>query len=132
MTAEMLRLRWLWFTIGATMVLCNIVLTLSPSDSPILVFSIWDKLLHFSGFAAIGAWFAMLLPRPRYLLLWVLLVLLGASLEWLQQYVPGRTTDGLDALANALGAGAGVALGFTAWRNTLSTIEYALLDRGTR
>lgn len=132
MTAETLRLHWLWFTIGAAMVLCNIVLTLSPADSPVLVFSIWDKLLHFSSFAAVGAWFAMLLPRSRYPLLWVLLVLLGAGLEWLQQYVPGRMPDGLDAVANALGAGAGVALGFTAWRNILSTIESALLDRGTR
>jgi VanZ family protein len=48
--------------------------------------------------------------RRRWLLAFGLAVLYGASDEWHQSFVPGRTPDVLDLLVDALGAACGLAV----------------------
>jgi VanZ family protein len=68
-----------------------------------------DKWAHFGAYAVLG-----FLPVTglRSLRLGLLLALaaipLGAALELLQHFVPGRTPDVFDALANSVGAVAGI------------------------
>jgi VanZ family protein len=72
-----------------------------------------DKLLHAAGYATLAASWALALPRlpvrhPR-LAIWVVVGLFGVAIEGLQALVPGRQASGFDALANAIGASAGLA-----------------------
>lgn len=118
--------------IGLIMILVITVLTLSPANSPLVAISLWDKFMHFAGYSALAAWYVLLVPKAHYLKLLTALVALGVSLELAQSVVPGRHTDGLDALANALGAAAGVALGWTPWRHTLPYINRMLFGQSSR
>ncbi|MEM6985075.1 MAG: VanZ family protein [Pseudomonadota bacterium] len=131
MTRRVHSLQLVWHAVGPAMAAVIILLTLSAADSPLLVFSWWDKAMHFAGYAALGAWYVMVLAPTRYRQLWLLLVAMGIVLEGLQVFVPSRMTEGLDVLANVLGASAGVALGFTPWRHLLGHIERAILGRET-
>lgn len=108
------------------------LLTLSPSDSPLLVFSLWDKLLHFGGYAGLGAWYAFGVARTKLPQLWLALVAMGVVLELVQGQVPGRVTEAWDAVANGLGATAGAALGLTPWRHGLDWLDRMIGQRGGR
>ena len=131
-TSQPLRWATVWHAVGAAMVLFITVMSLSPSSSPILVFSVWDKLLHFIGYAGVGAWYVMVVSQSHHIRLWIALVCLGIALELLQGFVPGRATEGLDAVANTLGATAGTALGLTPWRNLLRKIEHVCRPESRR
>ncbi len=80
-----------------------------------------DKLFHAGAFFLLGALGFLSLRRTcswntgrvvAVTLLWT--VAFGILDEWLQQFVPGRSQDALDALADAVGAASGTAL--AAWR----------------
>ena len=76
----------------------------------------FDKLLHSAAYALMGwlvcrALAGTRLKRPAarlYLLALVITVVYGLSDEWHQSFVPGRTADGWDLMADALGALLGV------------------------
>lgn len=67
-----------------------------------------DKLMHA------GAWGLLALVtfapffRSRALLCWLVLVAYGAAIEVLQSFVPPRSADVWDAVADAIGAALGV------------------------
>ena len=75
-----------------------------------------DKLVHltffavlaFTGYRAFGR-----RGRP-----WLLLGLFSFAVltEWLQGFVPGRSTSLLDLVANSIGIGVGASLGMLVWR----------------
>ena len=74
-----------------------------------------DKFEHAAVYALLAVWFTGLVVRQHYLAVAVALVALGVLMEVLQQAMQlGRQADVLDAVANACGSAAGVALG--AWR----------------
>ena len=72
-----------------------------------------DKLGHFALYAVLGLLMlraaATARPAPR-IVLSVLTVasLFGAADEWHQRFIPGRSQDAADWLADTLGAGSGV------------------------
>lgn len=74
-----------------------------------------DKVLHFLAYAILGAlWMRALRPGPGragvgLLLATALAAGFGAVDEWHQSFVPGRSADVLDLLADLLGAVAGAA-----------------------
>lgn len=76
----------------------------------------WDKLAHLALFATV-AWCAVLAlaARSRYALGWggLLAIVLGALDEWHQLFLPGRSADLSDLLADAFGTLLGVAV--AAW-----------------
>lgn len=75
----------------------------------------WDKLDHAGGFAALmlAALPARLGRTPRVALA---LVAYGGAIEVLQLFVPGRSAEWGDLLADAVGVGLGWAVGSAAWR----------------
>ncbi|HQR30391.1 MAG TPA: VanZ family protein [Anaeromyxobacteraceae bacterium] len=80
-----------------------------------------DKLLHLLEYAVLGALLAPALrlagmsPRGALLAAAVLGSLYGATDEFHQAFVPGRTADVLDWVADTLGAGLGALLGSAAF-----------------
>ncbi len=89
----------------------------SQSDPlPDLTHLVWDKALHAVAYAALGALLlaaarsAGLGPAKAAALAVLLASLYGVSDEWHQAFVPPRSCDLSDWLADTLGAAAGVAL----------------------
>lgn len=99
--------RW-WLTVGLLGCAVLILLCLLPSPPQPQVVYI-DKFEHVLAFAALGAWFAAILPRHR-LLVFIGLAVLGAVIEWLQSMTGYRTGDWLDLVADMVGIGGGMAL----------------------
>jgi VanZ family protein len=94
----------------------------SISDIGTLPAGISDKSGHSFGYAILGALLLRALAGGRLAgVTWkralaaiALSALYGASDEFHQSFVPGRTPDVLDLVADATGASAGVALGYAA------------------
>ena len=83
-------------------------LTLTPKPPPAIDFG-WDKLNHVMGFMALGFFACLSYPdsaRRRIVALGAMVVL-GGVIEILQLYVPGRSSEWGDLLADAIGVGAG-------------------------
>lgn len=84
------------------------------SDLPAQLFVGEDKLVHMAIYGLLGALAARAAVRGelgrRALLLYLACVAYGLFDEWYQQFTPGRSSDLLDAVADAVGAGAGFAL----------------------
>jgi VanZ family protein len=86
------------------------VLALTPAPAVDLGLG-WDKLNHTLAFAAL-AWCAVLGYRAPRALQWALLAGLlafGGLIELLQQFVPNRSAEWGDLLADAIGIGIGAA-----------------------
>ncbi len=73
----------------------------------------WDKVIHFSSYAALGAATAWAL-RPsswrRVARAWLGVAALGAADEVHQHWIPGRSPDPVDWLADSAGGAVGLAL----------------------
>lgn len=98
-----LRLKRLWLGIGAFGLLLAFVLSLWPHGAPGLA-HVPDKVQHLTGYGLVVLWFAGLLPRSRWPLVWLGAVLLGGFIEILQWFTPTREADWADEAANACGA----------------------------
>lgn len=100
-----------WRAAGWAGVAAVAVLSLAPVPPEAVQAAGGDKLVHFAGYALLGAWFGQLPDhRARPWRLLAGLLALGLGLEALQGIVPWREADALDVLANAAGAAAGVAV----------------------
>lgn len=69
----------------------------------------WDKLAHVGFFLALTVLLMQALPSPWWLAP-LLAVLVGAGDEWHQLSLPGRQAGWTDVLADAAGAGLGLAV----------------------
>ena len=77
-----------------------------------------DKLMHFTGFAVISALLGMLIillseyqeVKQRISVVWITLVTIGIIEEYRQYWLPNRSTEFLDAIANIAGVTIGLAL----------------------
>lgn len=85
-----------------------------PMPNIDLGFAAQDKLVHLAGYGLLSALLLGAMPwreggyRPRHVLLAALLAALyGLSDEWHQSFVPGRNSDALDMIADAMGAALG-------------------------
>jgi VanZ family protein len=86
-------------------------LSLAPNAGPTAAFNI-DKLCHLLGYATLAGlpFVTFRAGRPVYLAA-AAMAPLGIVLEVLQHWVPGRTAEAGDALANLAGVVIGIALG---------------------
>jgi VanZ family protein len=101
----------LWVSLWLLLVLAVVVTSLLPADElPEPPFSGVDKLEHFFAYAVLSAYAAMLFAgRRAQSLAAVGLIALGIGLELAQgALTQSRQADSADALANALGALAGL------------------------
>jgi VanZ family protein len=114
-----LRLSWMWWLLGWLLVLGTINESLQSKVWKIAELLPNDKVTHFSGYCILALWFAGVARRSRYLVVGLLLIALGGSLEIAQGLMhEGRTADWLDFLANSLGIATGLgvaALGLGDW-----------------
>jgi VanZ family protein len=110
-----------WFPI---LVYCLLIFLQSSRPSPDIV-PCWpyiDKVLHFTAYALLGALFlrAFNTTRIKYNLKLIILLsillssLYGISDEIHQSFVPYRSADAMDALADILGSAFGVGV-FLLW-----------------
>lgn len=96
----------------------------SRADFTPLPGNLLDKLAHLGVYALLGALIVRALGRGRQETLdWrhaagavLLSTLYGMSDEWHQGFVPGRTPDALDVVADAVGAGIGAVVVLSARR----------------
>ncbi len=75
-----------------------------------------DKVMHFGAYAVLGWLLAYGAQRSGVAPVWPVLVglLYAASDEWHQSFVPGRSVEAADWIADALGVAAGV-WGYRTW-----------------
>src|ERR1700732_4686201 len=91
--------------------------SLSPGDSWLMGsvdrLGIWDKALHFGAYLLLAVLPALGFQK-RSTALWSAgsMVLLGLLLEIAQKFIPGRSPEAADELANAVGVSCGMALVF--------------------
>ena len=103
----------LWLALWGLMLAAVIVASLLPAgDLPPAPFDGVDKVEHFLGYAVLSAYAVMLFARRRTQALAAAgLIALGIGLEIAQGALTvSRAADSADALANALGVLAGLAL----------------------
>ncbi|MGQ3054171.1 MAG: VanZ family protein [Roseateles sp.] len=102
--------RGLWRALLALLLITVTWLALSPAP-PRTVDTGWDKSNHALAFAALAfaaVW--ALWPRPRqWPALAAALLVYGGAIELAQSFVPSRSADWLDLLANGLGIAVGLA-----------------------
>jgi VanZ family protein len=108
-----------WWAFGVLIVIAAILICLVPGQELPLAFEWNDKLSHVVGHGAMATYFAGLVPRRGWWKIFVFLLLLGISIEFLQYYMhEGREGDPRDVLANASGAAFGLLLarlGLSRW-----------------
>lgn len=95
----------------AVLVVAITVASMMPNFGPPAEYNV-DKILHFLGYgAAAGLPFLAFHERRHVLATALAMAPLGVVLEVLQQFVPGRTAETGDALANIGGVIIGLAAG---------------------
>lgn len=101
-----------WQLVLAVLVCVVARLALTPSNYPHVSLG-WDKLNHLSAFAALAfaAWLGFRAARKRQWVSLLGLLLYGGAIEVIQRYVPGRSSEWLDLLADAIGITLGALLG---------------------
>jgi VanZ family protein len=106
-----LRLWWLWWLIGWALLAATVNESLQRHVWEVAEVIGWDKANHCIGYFLLTMWFTGVARRSRYLLVGVLLIAFGGSMEIAQGLMhEGRTADWFDFLANSIGVGAGVTL----------------------
>jgi VanZ family protein len=110
------RIEW---GVGIVLLVAAAVICLVPGKELPRAFSLYDKLSHIVGHAALAAYFTGLLPRQRWWKIFVYLLLFGALIEFGQYFMQvGRDGDPRDVLANSSGAAVGLLagrLGLSRW-----------------
>jgi VanZ family protein len=95
---------------GPALLWAGIIFALSSQPTlPVSLGNGRDKIAHFTAYAVLGLLIARALP-PRGRLVWLAILLgslYGASDEFHQHFVPGRSVDVFDWVADSLGAAAG-------------------------
>ncbi len=104
---------WLWGPVAACMA---VIFALSAMSSPPSPVPVSDKTEHFVGYGVLGAVTARAtaggtlagLGPGAAVAAWAIAAVYGLSDEYHQSFVPGRTSDPADALADATGAAVAV------------------------
>jgi VanZ family protein len=118
---------WAWAVVLAYASLIFYLSSLSH-PAPWLTRHVWDKALHTTEYAGLGFLLALALAetarlRPLALLFAAagLATLYGATDEFHQHFVPGRTADWHDLLADCIGGTTGALLGISVHARVLAS-----------
>jgi VanZ family protein len=103
------RALWLW---GPVLVYMGVIFALSAMPEPPAPPGVDDKTQHFLAYGGLGLVTLRAtaggtlagLSAPAAVAAWAIATLYGATDEWHQGFVPGRSRDLLDLRADALGA----------------------------
>ncbi len=105
MQQQNLQYRPLWLAIGWLLVAYVWYVCLIPNPPQIDIgISFFDKIIHFTSYAAMMGWFMQLYPALRTRLLYAAgFIAMGISIEFLQGLGVSRMFEVADMLANGLG-----------------------------
>lgn len=119
----MLPVRRFWLVLAWGFLVLVVYFSLAPS-LPSAAQKVWDKASHLLSYMWLMWWFAQLnASRAGKLRVALALIGLGIGLELLQGLTLTRRADAFDAIANALGVGAGLLLSFTPLGAVLRRLE---------
>ncbi|ALN83808.1 vanZ like family protein [Lysobacter capsici] len=122
----------LWVALWLAMIAVVIATCLLPArDLPPTPFSQFDKIEHFSAYLAMSAYAGMLFARMRPQAIAAIgLIAMGVGLEFAQaRLTDSRSGDAADALANGLGALAGLFLARTPVALWLQRVDRRLASK---
>jgi len=98
-----LKYRWLWLFMGYALVAYVVYSSLTPNPIHVDV-NFFDKYMHTLGYFVLMGWFMQLYHvRKNISQCGVLLILMGVSLEFLQDLTGYRVFDINDMMANTVG-----------------------------
>jgi len=122
------RIEWLF---GVVLLLAATVVCLVPGHDLPASFELNDKVSHMVGHGALAAYFTGLVPRRRWWLIFVGLMIFGAVIEVAQHFMHvGRNGDPRDLLANCIGVSLGLVVGFLGVSRWPDLLAWALRQRG--
>jgi len=122
------RIEW---TGGVVLLLAATVVCLVPGHDLPASFELNDKVSHMVGHGALAAYFTGLVPRRRWWLIFVGLMIFGAVIEVAQHFMHvGRNGDPRDLLANCIGVSLGLVVGFLGVSRWPDLLAWALRQRG--
>lgn len=123
----MLDYRRVWLAGGWLLVGLVIFLSLIPHPPKPLSFNHVDKLEHAFAYASMALWFCQIYLSARSrMIMAVMLIGLGISIEFVQEWTGFRTFDVWDMAANSIGVLLGFLLARTAPGRLFVFIETAL------
>lgn len=113
-----------WLGTWITMLAATVLVCLLPMPHSVPTVDHFDKFEHLAGYAILAAYAAMLFATPRARLrAGGMLILLGLALEGMQGWVPWRSADPLDAMANTVGVALGLLLAMTPASSALQRLD---------
>ena len=122
---EVLAFARMWQFIGWLMVAIVVILTLIPKPPELGFVPASDKAHHLIAYAGLMFWFRQAFAkRPGWI---VFLVLLGISLEFVQDWLGHRYFEYTDMLANTLGVGCGLLLASTPLGSMVAWLDRTLV-----
>ena len=71
----------------------------------------YDELVHYGAYAGLAFLSLSAFERRRGIVVALSMILLGAAMEFLQHFSPGRSPDITDAIVNTLGVLSGISVG---------------------
>lgn len=100
-----LKYKHFWLTLGLGLIALVVYLSLAPQITlPATPIRAIDKWGHFSAYALLVFWFLQLCRSRHFRQLLLGFILMGLTLEILQNFTEKRTFEYLDLFANSLGA----------------------------
>jgi len=128
MDSVTLRFTKLWLSIGWSLVITIIVLSLMPPGPITLDVPYSDKFQHILAYFVLMGWFAQIYHAPTIRLrMMARFILLGIALEILQGIGGLRTSDWTDVVANSVGVVLAWQLTKTQLSNLLAMFERRFL-----
>ncbi|MBL4712652.1 MAG: VanZ family protein [Gammaproteobacteria bacterium] len=120
-----LKLRFLWLAIGYALVVLVVYLSLTSNPVEIVgSFPYKDKFFHALAYFTLMLWFAQIYhDKFQRNMIALVLVFMGASLEYFQSFDPNRFSEAGDLLANTVGVLLGFILALTQLKNVLLNVE---------
>ena len=121
-----LKFRPLWLVLGWCLVAAVVYLSVGHTTVAPNVAN-GDKIGHFVAYGALSLWFLQLFRRaPQRAGACIGLIALGVTLEGVQSFLPYRSFDPMDMLANACGVVVGWAAAPPRLPNLLGIFERAI------
>ena len=105
-----LKYRKIWLSLGVLAMMAVAILCLLPSSN-LPKFSVSDKLVHFSAYFVLAAWFSGIVKRNNYIVFGLVLLAFSYLIELLQGLSKYRSFEWQDLLANGLGISVALLLG---------------------
>lgn len=126
-----LKFRPFWLTLGWLLVVSVWYLSLTPKPPEIdLGIDFFDKISHFTAYAAMMAWFMQLYQATRTRLFYALgFIAMGITIEFLQGMGTARLFELADMLANSLGVIVAFVFVNTRFSKTLVCFEQTIAKK---